>query len=551
MIVDSSPQPFGVLGRDDVRLLIGWPQGTSVGRKRNLALKEASGEIITWFDDDDWQHPEKLSWLVEALRHGAPYAGSCRAWFVDLMASRCVPYKGRRQVFNSAGFRRKAVLPFRFPENLGKGSDTSWMRDLAARFYDKAVIIEREDLFFWLCHQNNVSNPAKSKRFPERLQVLKDKIGADAWGDTDEALNALRMRLFSGNNGQAKKPGSHVVVPPRRAEPRPQSAANSDGTGTSARGNPLPVSLMIKATVMDAPFLDVMVRHMITQARYSFTERIIVVDRRPAFAGKYRTRPCATDTNLDQILDRLLTDGIVDHVHNVDMTPAHIQDVMGHYFQHDADRVPTHAATGGPIYATLFGLELMTTDHVLQMDADILFYASCSSWVEQALEAMSRDPRLWLMMTHPGPPTGPQGQSLGPRNRRRATWDGDLQVWQFRSATTRYFLCDRQNLRNRLLPLRLAQGYAPLEQSISDALQRYGAFRGSLGTLSSWHLHVWYHGDPFPKLAPLLTKAIEAGRFPTFQRGEYDLRLDRPRDRLEWGKLLSHAHEHTFVRRPV
>jgi hypothetical protein len=165
---------------------------------------------------------------------------------------------------------------------------------------------------------------------------------------------------------------------------------------------------------------------------------------------------------LDRILDRLLGDGIVDHVRTVDMTPALVRDVMGRYFQHEGDRVHTHAATGGPIYATLFGLELMATDCVLQMDADVLFYAGHSSWVEQALQVLARDPRIWLMMTHPGPPAGPPGQSLGSRNRKRAIWDGDLRIWRFPNATTRYFLCDRRNLRNRLLPLRSSQGYAPL-----------------------------------------------------------------------------------------
>jgi hypothetical protein len=190
------------------------------------------------------------------------------------------------------------------------------MRDLAARHYSKAAIIERDDLFFWLCHQRNLSNPAKIKRFPERLEVLKDRIGADAWGDTDDALNALKTRLLCESRGQAGSPGALISVPPQRAELRPKTTANYDKAVTS-----IPVSLMIKATVMDAPFLDIMVRHMIAQAGCSFSERAIVVDRQPALTGKYRSRPRSIETDLDRILDRLLGDGIVDHVRTVDMTP--------------------------------------------------------------------------------------------------------------------------------------------------------------------------------------------------------------------------------------
>jgi hypothetical protein len=49
---------------------------------------------------------------------------------------------------------------------------------------------------------------------------------------------------------------------------------------------------------------------------------------------------------------------------------------------------------------------------------------------------------------------------------------------------------------------------------------------------------VWDHGDPFPAWAPLITKAVEAGSFPPLQRGNYDLRLDRARDRSEWERWL-------------
>ena len=298
------------------------------------------------------------------------------------------------------------------------------------------------------------------------------------------------------------------------------------------------MGLMINATVMDVPFLDITVRHMIAQARYPFTERTLVVDRSPVFPGKFRARPRATPHELDRVLQQLLADGVVDHIREVDTTPSRFQEIMARYFWKDAPRVPHYAADGGPIYSILFGIESMTTDLVLQMNADILFHTGPVSWVEQALQCMVRDPRLWLMMTHPGPPAGPPGNSLGPRNARLATWDDALRIWRFRHATARYFLCDRRQLYHRLPIVPLGNGCAPLEQCISLALKRHGAFRGNLGDLASWHLHAWYHGDPFPLWARSLTRAIEVGRFPQFQRGDYDLRLDRARDRREWGALL-------------
>ena len=542
VIVDSSSEPFQIAAREEVRLVTARP-GTGIAKKRNLALEAAHGEIVTWFDDDDWQHPGKLTCLVKALGEMAPYAGSCRGWFVNLMRLQCSPYQhsGSQIVFNSAGFRRDAVLPLRFQENLRQASDTRWMLELATRYRGKEVVLKREDMFFWLCHRKNLSNSAERRRFSQNLEVLRKMIGSEAWGDTDEALNALRVRLQDDGGANRVDPGMKckVVMPaPTMATFQTRNEPQHDEGPVLIGGESPPVGLMIKATVMDTPFLDVMVRHMIGQAHYAFAERTIVVDRKPTFTGKYQKRPRASREELDGVLDRLVTDGVVDHVREVDMTPAVVEEIIGRYFKNDAFRVSTHAITGGPIYATLFGLEALATDYVLQMDADIFFHTGPESWVGQALSCMARDPRLWLMMTHPGPPAGPPGKSLGPLNARIATWERDLRIWRFGSATTRYFLCDRRKLHSRLQPILVLGGCAPLEQCLSAALQRHGAFRGALGNLESWHLHVWHHGDPFPGWASSLAEVIKSGCFPTLQKGNYDLRLDQLQDRHEWGALL-------------
>ena len=62
VVVDSSRTGSTFHESDCVRV-VSAPPGTSVPAKRNLALSAASGEILTWFDDDDWQHPRKLSLL--------------------------------------------------------------------------------------------------------------------------------------------------------------------------------------------------------------------------------------------------------------------------------------------------------------------------------------------------------------------------------------------------------------------------------------------------------------------------------------------------------
>jgi hypothetical protein len=213
MILDSSAHPFQPKERADIRV-ISSPHGSSVARKRNRALLEASGEIVAWFDDDDWQHPERLVLLVGALGNGGIYAGTRRSWFIELSSRRCQVYAGfkDRVIFNSAGFRLQAVQQMSFPENLSRGSDTPWMASVAARYPAGAMMIERQDLFFWLCHTTNLSNPARRRRFSESIERLRAMVGAAAWGDTDNAIDELqsclvpeKLDLPSSSNGYTTK----------------------------------------------------------------------------------------------------------------------------------------------------------------------------------------------------------------------------------------------------------------------------------------------------------------------------------------------------------
>src|SRR5690606_27618413 len=82
IIIDSSKEPFRS-ERADVRVIHAEP-GSNIPVKRNLALRAARGDVIAWFDDDDWQYPERLERLVQVLGTGAVWAGGTRSWFIDL-----------------------------------------------------------------------------------------------------------------------------------------------------------------------------------------------------------------------------------------------------------------------------------------------------------------------------------------------------------------------------------------------------------------------------------------------------------------------------------
>jgi hypothetical protein len=56
------------LGDERVRYSYLGRERHAIGTKRNLACEQAKGDLIAHFDDDDWSHPDRLSFQVGALQ---------------------------------------------------------------------------------------------------------------------------------------------------------------------------------------------------------------------------------------------------------------------------------------------------------------------------------------------------------------------------------------------------------------------------------------------------------------------------------------------------
>lgn len=194
IMVDSSREPAAIGDQPGVTV-VRCPPGTSVGAKRNIALDAARGSLLTWFDDDDWQHPAKLSILARAMEGRVAVAGPARSFFVDLRSGRARSHELKRGVlFNGVGVRRDAVDGVRFDERRAKAADTAWMKALGQRLRTPPATLS-EVLFVWLCHRANLSNPSSRYVFGQPLDAVRKALGAEAWGDTDDQLYTLRERL--------------------------------------------------------------------------------------------------------------------------------------------------------------------------------------------------------------------------------------------------------------------------------------------------------------------------------------------------------------------
>jgi hypothetical protein len=197
VVVDSSRE-LPALPDDLSVTVVRCPPGTNVAHKRNLAVEAARGTLLTWFDDDDWQHPRKLSVLVAALGDDGVLAGPRRSWFVDLARGRARPHETQRSlVFNGLGVRRAALDGVRFDERRERAADTAWIASVRREARCTPRIVA-DVLSCWLCHGANLSNPAGRYVFPHPLASVVEAVGEAAWGDTDAELERLRRRLSGG-----------------------------------------------------------------------------------------------------------------------------------------------------------------------------------------------------------------------------------------------------------------------------------------------------------------------------------------------------------------
>lgn len=223
VVVDSSDPPIELRKRSDIRVLR-TPVGTSLGKKRNLALDAARGAVIAWFDDDDWQHPDRLSLLLPLLREyaeklGVSFIGPSRSFFFDLHRSLCRPFQWNDYaIFNGSAYLTTAVKGVPFSENLVRTEDTRWIRDILRARRGAALDSDCPMLFAWLTHDANVTNLRTERVCEDDASPMLRSIGR-GWAGTPEALEALRQRLLLRPAARPLR-ASQEPQEPARAAPR-------------------------------------------------------------------------------------------------------------------------------------------------------------------------------------------------------------------------------------------------------------------------------------------------------------------------------------------
>ena len=194
LILDDGEQPLPDLGRDDGQVrYLRLEQNTALGAKRNLGCKEARGDIIFHWDDDDWMADWRLSYQVRALIEGnAAVCGLDKLYFYEPERDQAWQYvypEGAR--FWVAGatlcYRKSFWRENPFP-NINVGEDTRFVWGGDAR---RMIALADTSFYVAMVHPGNTSRKRTGdpRYQPVPTEQIRQLMGVDF---EDHA------RMFSG-----------------------------------------------------------------------------------------------------------------------------------------------------------------------------------------------------------------------------------------------------------------------------------------------------------------------------------------------------------------
>jgi ADP-heptose:LPS heptosyltransferase/glycosyltransferase involved in cell wall biosynthesis len=185
VIVDDGADSVRDLVPDDPRIrYFRLEKNLPVGAKRNFACREAHGEIIVHWDDDDWSAPWRVSYQVAQLREAqADLCGLNRVWFFSAQEKKAweynYPSRQKPWVYGaSLCYRREFWERHPFPE-IRVGEDT---RFVWANAKAGVHVLPDPRFFVGLIHDRNTSRKrtADSRYQPRDVADINSLLGEDA-----------------------------------------------------------------------------------------------------------------------------------------------------------------------------------------------------------------------------------------------------------------------------------------------------------------------------------------------------------------------------------
>jgi hypothetical protein len=199
----------------------------------------------------------------------------------------------------------------------------------------------------------------------------------------------------------------------------------------------------------------------------------------------------------------------------------------------------THCFRGYPIVGSIKQFHDTEADYVLHLDCDMIFHEDPDySWILDGVELMEENQDIACVLPKGGPPTDCGTLHQGTTDYKT---DEKRGVYLFKNFTSRHYFAHRKRFL-KLLPMqplwlswrepiksRLFGNGKMLcwESIVEKALERSSLWRADLMTNKAWSLHPGERSSLFYELLPQIINSVENGKYPTGQKGHFDITFDQ------------------------
>lgn len=189
VVLDDGERPIGDCIPDDPRIrYIRLDRKTTLGAKRNLLCREAAGDVVVHWDDDDWMATWRLTYQVGALvESGADVCGLDRLYFHEPVTGRAwqyvYPARARFWVAGATLCYRKAFWRAHPFPSVDVGEDTRFVWSGDAR---RMIALADSSFYVATIHAGNTSR--KRTDDPRYRPVPEERIRAMMEQDFDEQM---------------------------------------------------------------------------------------------------------------------------------------------------------------------------------------------------------------------------------------------------------------------------------------------------------------------------------------------------------------------------
>lgn len=212
IIIDDGSDTVKDLVPDDERIRYLRPDKKhTIGAKRNLACKEAAGDIIVHWDDDDWMAPHRITYQVEnLLKEQADVCGLDQLYFYDPLRHKAWHYAYPKEwkpwlAGGTLCYKKNFWHRNPFPDiNVGEDARFVWSN------LSKKITALRDSTFYVaLIHEGNTSPKQSNDRcwhaYP--LEKIRHFMGED-WNFYSQQLNQLNQK----KTDKAKQEVSAIIL---------------------------------------------------------------------------------------------------------------------------------------------------------------------------------------------------------------------------------------------------------------------------------------------------------------------------------------------------